>query len=441
MLALRFTWSKKLTLVALALIALAGPARAQYGYILTGSGAVNRSMAGAAVGAPLDATGALYWNPATISALPNSMDIGVELLWPQTRISSTFPASAFGPGIPPVGLSGSDRGDNGIFPMPAMGLTFRPEGSDITFGLGIYAIGGFGTNYRSSTTNPILTPQPPLGFGLGSIYSELQLIQMSPNVSVQLTDKLSVAAGPTLTLGSLRADPLFVASPNANGQYPFGTHSRVAWGGGFQVGAFYRLDDAWSFGASFKSPQWLEDFQFQTTDNLGRPRQVGFNFDVPLIASVGVGFTGIERWTFATDFRYIDYRSANGTRQTGFNADGSVAGLGWRSIFAVAFGAQYQVTDALSVRFGYSYNDNPIPDDVSSFNVASLTVIQHNISVGATYRVTDALALSMAYQHGFENAIQGPLVTPFGAVPGSTVRNSASVDSFVLGATVTFGPR
>src|SRR5207244_3473456 len=129
--------------------------------------------------------------------------------------------------------------------LPSMALVYRPECSPFTYGLGIFAIGGFGTNYPSSTTNPILTPQPPLGVGVGSVYSELQLIQLAPTISYQLTERLSIGMGPTLTLGNLRVDPLFMAAPNdANGNgfstIPPGAHSRVIWGGGFQVGAFYK---------------------------------------------------------------------------------------------------------------------------------------------------------------------------------------------------------
>ena len=40
-----------------------------------------------------------------------------------------------------------------------------------------------------------------------------------------------------MNLATLRADPLFVVSPNANGAFPPGTHTRTTWGGGFQIGA------------------------------------------------------------------------------------------------------------------------------------------------------------------------------------------------------------
>src|SRR5262245_38282761 len=102
----RLRWSlKSAALVVLALAA--PPAQAQIGILFTGAGPVNRSMGGASTAAPLDASGALYWNPASISGLAgSSIDFGVELLYPQTRLASSVPASAFGPGIPPVLVSG-----------------------------------------------------------------------------------------------------------------------------------------------------------------------------------------------------------------------------------------------------------------------------------------------------------------------------------------------
>src|ERR1700682_2128545 len=78
------SWKRGLTMLsyrtqlprffALALLALAWsalPVRAQYGLDLTGAGPVNRSMGGASVAAPLDGVGAIFWNPATTTALPN----------------------------------------------------------------------------------------------------------------------------------------------------------------------------------------------------------------------------------------------------------------------------------------------------------------------------------------------------------------------------------
>ena len=232
-----------LSVASLALAAL--PAQAQFGPIIAGAGPVNRSMAGTAVATPIDGAGSLYWNPATSSALPgSSLDFGIELLHAPTTLASSI--NGLG--------TGSDRGDNGVFALPTVALIYRPDDSNFTYGLGLFSLAGFGVNYPSSTTNPILSPQPPFGVGLGSIYSNLQVLQIAPTVSVQLTDRLSIGGGPTVILSQLRADPLFVVAPNLNGQYPPGTHTRTTWGGGFQLGAFYKTDNCWQFGASFKGP-------------------------------------------------------------------------------------------------------------------------------------------------------------------------------------------
>jgi long-chain fatty acid transport protein len=99
------------------------------------------------------------------------------------------------------------------------------------------------------------------------------------------------------------------------------------------------------------------------------------------------------------------------------------------------------MSDCVSLRLGYSYNDNPIDNSQSSFNIASPVTLQHTIYLGGSYRVNDSLTMSLAYLHAFQNTIDGPLVTPFGTVPASSVSSTTSADCLLVGATVQFGPR
>ena len=440
-------WLKCLA-TAIAFTFCATPAWAQYGPILTGAGPINRSMSGTSTATPIDATGALYWNSATITALPgSSLDFGMELLLLRTELSSTLPASSFGPGLPPVTLAGSTQADNGVFALPSVGLVYQPEDSRFTYGLGLFPVAGFGVNYSASTTNPILTPQAPNGFGLGSLWSELQVLQIAPTIAFQITDRLSIGLGPTVNLANLRVDPLLVAAPdNANGDAfatyaRGGNHTHTHWGAGFQVGLYYALENGWSVGTSFKSPQWFEDFQFHAVDELGRPRDDSATLELPWILSVGIGYSGLERWTFGVDARYLDFNNAAGFGDQGYAPTGAVRGLGFESIFTVSTGVEFRVTEALTARMGYSFGDNPIRDSQSIFNVASPTIIEHTLSVGASYRISDAFTLSASYLHSFENAIDGPLVLPVATIPGSSIRSTTSVNMFLIGATVNFGPR
>ena len=123
------------------------------------------------------------------------------------------------------------------------------------------------------------------------------------------------------------------------------------WGAGFHVGAYYTWE-SWGFGASFKSPQWFETFRYQATDELGHPRNLKLRFDYPMIVSLGAAYSGFDRFLFALDVRYVDYRNTKGFGPAGFDATGAVTGVGWDSVVLVAAGVQYRLSEAVSLRMG-----------------------------------------------------------------------------------------
>jgi long-chain fatty acid transport protein len=414
------------------------------GITISGVGPVNSSMGGAAVAAPVSACGALYWNPATITDLGSTeLEVGLHLLYASAKLSSTYQPNSLGPGVPNGVLSGSTRSDGGVSPLPETALVFTTEDPKISFGLGVFTAGGFSVNYPGSTTNPILTAQAPHGFGLGPLYTELIVIQIVPTVAVKLTDQLSVGFAPTVNMGKIGADPLFLASPddaNHDGfaTYESGTNGRYEWGLGFQAGVFYTINSEWSVGASAKSPQWFEPFRLQSLDEAGQPRTLKVHFDYPMILSVGGSYAPMEDLLVALDFHYVDYRNTQGFDRTGFDSSGAVAGLGWNSVYLISLGTQYKLNESWTLRAGYTFGNNPIPNSLSLFNVGSASIDEHTLYVGASYQINKSLMMSVSYSHSFENSIRGPLLTPSGAVPGTSIESTVAVDSVVFGATVKF---
>jgi long-chain fatty acid transport protein len=415
----------------------------QFGAMMTGVGPINRSMGGAATAAPLDTLGALYWNPATITALPNSTDFGLELLVPHSTLSSSVNAGALGAGVPPIRLAGTSHSSAAVFPMPEFGLVFRPQDSAVTYGLGVLSVGGFSTNFPGSVSNPILMAPPPAGLGLGPITAQYQLMQIVPTISFQVTDQLSIGVSPTVDLAGLSADPGVFASPdNASGNgfatYPALTHGSYTWGAGVQAGAYYVTEYDWQFGASIKSPQWFQNFEYNAKNQIGGARSVAIPIDAPLIASIGTAYSGVERMLFAVDARYLDYRNTRGFAASGFGPTGAVNGLGWNSIYAMSAGVQYKVTDFTALRMGYSFSTNPISSDSTFFNIASPLVIQHGLSVGASRDITNTFKVSLTYCHFFENSVSGPFFSPLGGIPGTNVTTSASADCVIAGGSFKF---
>ncbi|MEX2169096.1 MAG: outer membrane protein transport protein [Pirellulales bacterium] len=426
--------SRIVGLLALGAIALPTTAVGQ-GVILQGVGPVNRAMGGASVAAPIDAAGALRWNPASISGLACSeVTFGAELLLQTEDVSSTVP-TINGP------LSGSTGAEPGASVIPEVAWVHRDDCSRWTYGLGLYGVAGFKANYPASVTNPVLMPQPN---GLGRVYAELEVFDVVPTISYALTPRLAVGFAPVLSMGTLNADPLFLVSPDdANGDmfpmYPHGLGSRYHYGGGVQLGMYYIGDNGWHYGASLKSPTWFEDFRFHTEDEIGAPRLAKLDIDLPMIVSVGFSYSGIERWLWAVDARYFDYKNTNGFGATGYDQTGAGTGLGWDSIFSIASGLQYQATDRLVMRMGYTYQENPIPDANAFFNVASPLIIGHIGSVGASWYWRPNIAFNVAYLRGFEGDKSGPIVLPgIGAVPGSNVTSEVSADALGAGVTVRY---
>ena len=290
--------SRWLPFVVLALlVSLPAAARAQ-GIFLTSAGAINQSMGGAAVAAPLDSAGAMLWNSATISGLKSSeVSINLGLVLPTTTLQSSN-----------VGISGSNTGEPGFTPVPTMAFVCKDACSPWTWGVGVFGIGGFSTNYAataigSPNQNPINWPQP---FGLGRIFTHAEIYQVTPTVSYALTDKLSIGGGANLDIAFVQADPLTLAPQNGGAIYGPGDGTRFAWGGGFQLGAYYITDYNWRLGASYKSTQWFEPLRFNSNDSLGQPVFREVAFDLPGVTSVGAAYDGFERWLYAIDVRWFE---------------------------------------------------------------------------------------------------------------------------------------
>src|SRR5262249_22715657 len=157
------------------------------------------------------------------------------------------------------------------------------------------------------------------------------LMQILPTIAIQATERLSLGFSPIVDLAELALDPGVVAAPDAAAggfpTFPALTHGTSQWGGGFQVGAYYVTDRNWQFGASFKSTQWFNAFQFNSKDQVGAPRDLKVQIDAPMIISLGTSYTGFDRFLLALDVRYLDYRNTRPFSQSGFAPNGAINGV------------------------------------------------------------------------------------------------------------------
>jgi long-chain fatty acid transport protein len=207
-----------------------------------------------------------------------------------------------------------------------------------------------------------------------------------------------------------------------------------------QVGAHYDTGTGLRTSASVKSPQFFQDFEFESGD-----RTFSYALDYPMIISAAAAYEGLDRVTVVGDVRYIDFANTDGFQAAGFDATGAVTGFGWESIWVVALGVEVEVTDRLPVRLGYAYNQNPIRDEVAFYNVASPAIVQHHISGGGSYHVTDRVMASVAVQYAPRNEVTSEMQSPIllqatgsSSVPGTAVTSELSTVTAVAGVSVRF---
>lgn len=389
------------------------------GIIFPGSGAVNRAMGGASTAAPVDAAGAIYWNPAVISGLlKNQVFVGADFLYADTFLDSAVLATE---------RFGSNRSDSGLAASPSIALVYRPEGSTFSYGLGVNSLVGRNIDFPGSEFNPVLTPyDPPDSFGFGPVSARLSGLQISPMLSKRLTDTLSVGAGGTVTSMSLSLDPALFAERNPNGTFPPAAQARPYWGAGFQVGVLYTFEGIWNFGASFKSRQIFETFEYNSKDSIGRARTLELELEFPMILSFGTAYYGLEKTVFSADVRYFNYSN---TKLFGGNpVDG---GLGWKNIWAIAAGAQREVGDNFKVLGGFSMNGNPIPDAATLFNIQMPSINKFAISGGLTYSMTETVDLTGSVVYALRHSIGGTILE----IPGTGIELRQDMTTISLGFT------
>lgn len=461
---------------------------AQAGHIMQGVGAVNMSMGGAATAQPLDISGAMYWNPAAVSVFnEKELKLDVGLFFSSPELSSSLPENMlwqpgdFGPGMPgSPAIYGTTEDDRGTSIMPNLAFVWGKEGSKHTFGASAFGISGFGVTFPQETnlpmdmngnpnpnwdpnnSNPVNWPQNMMGFG--HIESDYMLLQVGLTYAYQISDKFSIGIQPNANYASLELAPSPLSAPDftppagapTDRGYPT-TDKASALGFGAQFGLFYDSGFGLKLGASYKTNQKFQEFEFKNTylDGSEAP-DVKFQMDYPAILSLGLGYS-TSVFDFALDFRRVDYDNTEGFEKSGWAIaesgpfagfpTGAVNGFGWNDISILSLGLQLKLIDKLPLRFGYTYSSNPIPEETTFFSIPATAIIKDAYQFGLSYEINDNWKVDGLFHYGASNgSTSGQILNPnnitpsnpYGAIPGSSVSYEMTTSMVMVGVSYKF---
>jgi len=427
---------------------------AQSGHLMQGVGAVNMSMGGAATAQPLDINGAIHWNPASIAAFDGKIiSLSAGAFFSSPELSSSLPAGMMGAGSPAV--SGTTKDELGTSIMPALAYVWSKPDSKHTFGASVFGVSGFGVDFPEETnspmagagfnpnenSNPINYPQVARGFG--HLKSSYMMMQISLTYAYSLTDNISIGLQPNFNYEALELAPNPTAAPDmmTGKGYPT-TDSASAMGYGAQFGIFYDSKKMLKLGMSYKTKQHFGEYTFKNTylDGTAAPDN-NFTMNFPSILSFGMGLSG-KKFDFAADVRFVNYSDTEGFAESGWqmNEDttsmyfgyptGAVNGFGWRDMTIFSTGLQYKITDKFPIRIGYTYNTNPVVDELAFYSTSAPAVITEAAQIGLGYAIGDKFQIDVVYHKGFRgDGNKGEMLNPMmispsnpnGAMPGTSV--------------------
>ena len=369
-------------------------AHATDGYFDYGYGVQAKGVGGAAVAFPQDAL-AIAANPAGIAFLENRLDFGLTYFQPDRSAS--------------LGPYHFDGNNTQQFYIPEAGYKHSLS-SDVDFGIAVYGNGGLNTGYD----------KPIPGFGNTPDGVDLTQVFITPTFSYKLNENNAIGISPIFAVQQFKAYGLENFGVGNNG-------FDYSYGGGVRIGYTGKLTDWLTVGATYQSPIWSTHFK----DYANLFAEQG-GFDIPQNFAVGFAIKPQKQITVALDVEEIffsDVKSVgNPLSFTPLGADNG-PGFGWNDVTAVKTGIAYEATDKLTLRAGFNYSSQPVPDSQTYFNILAPAVVQYHVTAGATWRFNHDWELSAFYAHAFENTVNGS-----GSIygPNSNANLSMSQDSFGL---------
>lgn len=410
--------------------AAAAPAWATNGMNMEGYGPVSTGMGGASQAID-HGTAAMAQNPATLGLLAGGssrLDLAFGRLGP--KVNSSVP-----------GIASADSSGTAYY-MPAIGFA-RRQGA-LTWGLGLFAQGGMGTDYAGDSFLAMGSGQPVRSeLGVGRLLLPVAW-QATPDLIVGVSldfvwaglDLRMAASGAQLgglvtgVSGNLgQAMPQLAQAPWARIDFSDSndfTGQARSTGWAAKLGVVYRPSAVLTLGASYQSKTSLGDMK---TGNTGASmsafggfadsgRMTVVDFQWPSMTALGVAFQVSPSVQLAADLKRIGWSKVMKDFRMRYDSAGMGGSVSfalpqnWKDQTVLNLGAAWAATPALTLRGGYNRADNPIPE--AFVNPLFPATVESNYTLGLGWRVSAAgefnASLTLAPEKKLTNG-QGVVVT------------------------------
>lgn len=364
------------------------------------------SFAGATANGMNDASG-MFFNPAALGVLEGHQAVQQFTgVLPYAKIENARGsyASALGGRAITGNADPGDAGEDAIVPAGYAMMSVSP---DLKLGIALTVPWGLATEY----------PVDWVGRYHG-IESELRTINVQPTVSYRINPMITVGAGVQMQYAKAELSQMTDAAtlirrrtgmtlvPGSLDTYARLTGDDIGWGA--VAGVMIEPMKGTRIGLSYRSAVKHEiegSIQFS-----GLPAAFGTALPssdasakvvTPEIIALGAYHEINDRWAVMADVSWTNWSRFHELR---INFDNpaltpSVTEERWRDAWFFALGANYKVTDNLTLRAGAAYDQSPTPDADRTPRIPDEE--RYWLSAGASLKFNEMLTVDVSYAHLF----------------------------------------
>ena len=362
------------------------------------------AMGGALIGSTRDAT-AVYYNPANMGETTNvNVIVGATFIEPYCDVA--------------VGGEPQNKMNGGWFTIPHAYVTM-PLPAGFTLGVGEYSEYGVGTKYNKYWA-----------LANDSYETTVRQITVSPVLSYQATDKLSIAGGPRISW-------IEFESYNAPMMGPYRHYASIKGddiSAGYMLGIQYKITDTLRAGLVYRSPvhhRLHGDFNVKgplaTAGMVPGHSTASGKVELPQSVQLGLNWDITQKWRAGLGVTWTEWNALERLtlKMPGFTPmPVKDIYMNWHDVWRFSGGTEYDLCDWLSVRGSYQYDMDPS----SERNGATMMSAGHRslIGSGLGFKLPGDWTLDLGYTLIIQDAVTRKIADDSGTLMRFQTRNAFS---------------
>ncbi len=350
--------------------------------------------------AQADDASAIHYNPGGLTQLRGSQIMAGVYAW--------LPSFGFD------GAAGNEEMDTVAF-LPHLYAASDFGLNDWRFGIGLNNAFGTGMDWGDTSSFRFLITK-----------ASLSVMAISPTAAYQINRHLSAGVSLNVYRGDLEWERCVSFAPVFVGDGEFKVEGD-GWAVGATAGLLWKINDKHSVGLTYRSP-FSVDFEGDARIKLAPaglridtgPSDARAAMDFPQMAAVGYAFRPTPKLKLEADVEWVNWDTLNDVKIHSKNPSFDSATVPsatipfyWKDTFSYRLGGEYRLSDQWTVRAGYVFWDNSVPDHTFSPLLPDSDL--HSFACGVGY-AAGRWGVDVSYQYNLweSRAIRGGSVnSPF----------------------------